>query len=486
VNHHAKRPEGAFAQLIGAEMHLVVLCGGAGTRLWPLSRSDEPKQFLRLPEDTSLLEQTLARMGVYGIESAPFIVCGREHASLVQAHAGRGVAKPRVIVEPDRRNTAPAIAAVAELVAREDPQALMLVTPADHFIADAENLGRAVRAGAELAREGAIVTFGITPRDASPNYGYIELGKPVSRDAHKVERFIEKPPVEAAEEFIRSKNFVWNSGIFLFRADVFLAELRRFEPEIAAAVANAVSQSSNAGGDVRLDAESFRASPDKSIDYAIMEKTDRAVVVPVALDWSDLGSWQALWEVTAKDDAGNVRQGDVLAIDCRDTFLRSDSRLLAAIGVNNLVVVDTPDALLVATKDQAQNVKSVVEELRLRRRPQADTSPVVTRPWGTFQTICETPNYKVKRIFIFPGSAISLQYHHRRSEYWTIVRGSGVLTVGDAERTVSRGDTAFIPVKARHRLRNTAKDLLEFVEVQLGDYLGEDDIVRINDDYGRA
>jgi mannose-1-phosphate guanylyltransferase/mannose-6-phosphate isomerase len=467
-------------------MYLVVLCGGAGTRLWPLSRSDEPKQFLRLPAATSLLEQTLARATDYGIDVAPVIVCGSDHAAMARAHAARLETEVRIVAEPDRRNTAPATAAVAEILAEEDPGAMMLVTPADAFIADAANLGEAVRAAAKLVSEGAIATFGITPTAPATNYGYIELGERASAQAYRVKRFIEKPPKDLAESFLRSGTFAWNSGIFLVRADVYLAELRRFEPAIAEAAKQAVDKAGRSGGDIRLDAESFRGSPDKSIDYAIMERTDKAIVVPVALTWSDLGSWHSLWEIMPRDAAGNVRQGDVVAIDCRDTLLRSDGRLLAAVGVENLVVVDTPDALLIAAKDRSQDVKAIVDELRRQQRPQADISAVVVRPWGSFQTICEAPGYKVKRIFINPGAQLSLQYHHRRTEYWTVVQGSGVLTLGDTQRTLGRGDTAFIAREARHRMRNDGKDLLEFVEVQLGDYLGEDDIVRITDDYGRA
>jgi mannose-1-phosphate guanylyltransferase / mannose-6-phosphate isomerase len=467
-------------------MHLVVLCGGAGTRLWPLSRAAEPKQFLALPKDASLIEQTLERAGAYGITAPPFVVCGRDLAPLLQGHLRRCGAEARIVLEPERRNTAPAIAAVAQLLVAEDPQALMLVTPADHFIADAAPLGVALREARALAERGAIVTFGITPRAANPNYGYIEQGEAVSPTARRVKRFVEKPPPNVAEEFVRSRRFSWNSGIFLFRADKFLAELRSFEPGMASAVAASVHNGRASDNGFLLDPESFRAAPDRSIDYAVMERTADAVVVPLDLEWSDLGSWQALWEIMDKDSAGNVRHGDVLAIDCRDTLLRSNGRLLAAVGVENLVVVDTPDAVLVAPREHAQSVKAIVDELRLRRRPEAETPAIVVRPWGSFQTICETPTYKVKRIHIYPGAAISLQYHNKRCEYWTVVQGSGLLTLGNEERQVALGDTAFIPVLAHHRLRNTGTELLEFIEVQLGEYLGEDDIVRLSDDYGRA
>jgi mannose-1-phosphate guanylyltransferase/mannose-6-phosphate isomerase len=467
-------------------MHLVVLCGGAGARLWPLSRAAEPKQFLALPADASLIEQTLGRVGAYGITAPPIVVAGRELAPLLQGHLRRSGTEARIVLEPERRNTAPAIAAVAQLLVAEDPQALMLVTPADHFIADPAPLGAALGAAWALAEAGAIVTFGITPRSANPNYGYIEEGEAVSAGARRVKRFVEKPTAAVAEEFLRSRLFSWNSGIFLFRADKFLSELAAFEPEMASAVADSVRHGRRSDAGFLLDPDSFRAAPDKSIDYAVMERTKDAVVVPLELEWSDLGSWQALWEIMEKDASGNVRHGDVLAIDCRDTLLHGNGRLVAAVGVENLVIVDTPDALLVAPRDQAQNVKAIVDELRLRRRPEAETPAIVVRPWGSFQTICETPGFKVKRIHIYPGAAISLQYHNKRCEYWTVVGGTGLLTLGNEERAMAVGDTAFIPVLAHHRLRNTGAGVLEFIEVQLGEYLGEDDIVRLSDDYGRA
>jgi mannose-1-phosphate guanylyltransferase/mannose-6-phosphate isomerase len=467
-------------------MHLVVLCGGAGTRLWPLSRAAEPKQFLPLPDEASLIEQTLGRAGAYGIRTTPIVVCGRELAPLLQGHLRRTATEARLVLEPERRNTAPASAAVAQLLVAEDPEALMLVTPADHFIADAARLGAALAEAETLAREGAIVTFGITPRSPNPNYGYIEQGEPLLTQARRVKRFTEKPTPEIAEDFVRSGRFSWNSGIFLFRADKLLGELRRFEPEMAAAVAAAVKNGRQTREAFLLDPASFCAAPDKSIDYAVMEKTRDAVVMPLVLDWSDLGSWEALWEVMEKDEAGNVRHGDVIAVDCRGTLLRSNGRLVAAVGVEDLIVVDTPDAVLVAPKGQSQAVKAVVDELRRRGRPEAETPAIVVRPWGSFQTIYEKPGHKVKRICIYPGQAISLQYHLKRSEYWTVVGGEGLLTLGNEERAIGLGDTAFIPVLAHHRLRNTGRELLEFIEVQLGEYTGEDDIVRLSDDYGRA
>ena len=466
-------------------LHLVVLCGGAGTRLWPLSRSAEPKQFLRLPADASLLEQTLARARDYGVTQPPLVICGQEHAALVEAQTRRLGQSGTLVLEPERRNTAPAIAAAAHILLERDPDAVMLVTPADHYIADPSPLGAALRPALAAAAEGGIVAFGIAPRSPATGYGYIELGERVDNGAHRVKRFVEKPSVDVAEEFVASKRFVWNSGVFLFRADAFLSELRLYEPAIADAAAAAVARAKH-GAQIRLDAESFRASPDKSIDYAVMERTKNAFVVPVDLGWSDLGSWEAIWDVMDKDEAGNVLQGDVMALDCRDTFLRSDNRLLAAVGVDNLLVIDTPDAVLVAPRDAAGDIKTLVEQLRAKRRPEADTPAMVVRPWGTFQTIHETKGYKVKRLTVNPGSAISLQYHHKRAEFWTIVSGTGVFTLDNEERQVSRGDALHIPVRAHHRLRNEGSELLELVEVQLGDYLGEDDIVRLSDDYGRA
>ena len=452
----------------------------------PLSRCLEPKQFLALPSDITLLEQTVRRVAAYGINHKPILVCGAEHAALVEAHMKRAGIDARLVLEPGRRNTAAAIAAVAEILLAEDPDAQMLVTPADHFISDPTPLARTLSVASELVAKGGIVTFGITPRGPSTSYGYIEMGEAATPPARRVKRFVEKPSRDVAEKFLRSGGFTWNSGIFLFRADTFLSELKTFEPSIARAIAKSAREAVVSGAQIRLGAEAFLSSPDKSIDYAVMERTQKAFVVPVELSWSDLGTWDAIWEVLDKDKAGNVLQGDVVALDSHNSLFRSGGRLVAAVGVENLVVIDTQDAVMVAPRERAHEVKAVVDELRRKGRVEADTPAIVERPWGTYQTLFETPGYKVKRIRIYPGAAISLQFHNQREEHWTITSGTGVFTLDADEQKVVRGNTVHIPVRAHHRLRNDGAEVLEFIEVQLGPYLGEDDIVRITDDYGRA
>jgi mannose-1-phosphate guanylyltransferase/mannose-6-phosphate isomerase len=469
----------------------VILSGGSGVRLWPLSRRGYPKQFLPLLNHHTLFGETLGRCTRLDGAAPPVVVANQDHRFFVaEQMQRRGVEGGEILLEPCSRNTAPAIAAAAFrlLKTRDRQDTLMLVLPADHAIADVTAFARAVAAGREAALAGLLVTFGIVPARPETGYGYIRADRaapPAGGAAFRVAEFVEKPDAAAAEHYFASGDFTWNSGMFLFRPEVFVEEIRNFQPEIAKHAEDSVTAAGVDMDFVRLDVEAFGACPSNSVDYAVMEHTDRAAVVPLDCGWSDVGAWSALWELGRKDAAGNAMGGDVLALDSRDSYIRSSHRLVAAVGVENLVIVETPDAVLVADRTRVQDVKQVVEQLIRAERKEAGLHRQVHRPWGTYDCIDAGERFQVKRITVNPGSQISLQKHYYRAEHWVVVRGTAEVTCDDQVITLTENQSTFIPLGSVHRLRNPGRMPLEIVEVQSGAYLGEDDIVRFDDAYGR-
>lgn len=464
----------------------VILCGGAGTRLWPLSRALMPKQLLPLTGQQSLLQETFTRTrSLPAPVGAPVVICNEAHRFLVMRQLQESGASPRVILEPQGRNTAPAVA-VAALAASEEGagNSLLLVMPSDHVIADAASFSAAVSAAIPAAAVGRLVTFGIVPTRAETGYGYIRAaGRGAA--AHDVMRFVEKPEADTAERYVQSGDYYWNSGMFLFSAEAYLRELGRHAPAILQACKAAWAGARQSQGFLQLASESFLECPSDSIDYAVMEKTTLASVVPLDAGWSDVGSWAALHDIADCDPAGNAAIGDVVSVDCRDSYLRAESRLLGVVGLDGCVVIETKDAVLVAPLARAQDVKALVDELKRRHRPEVAAGREVFRPWGSYDSIESAAGYQVKRLAVLPGAVLSLQLHHRRAEHWIVVRGMARITRDDTVFDLQRNEHTFIPLGARHRIENPGSDLLEIIEVQIGDYLGEDDIVRFEDRYGR-
>ncbi|HUO88348.1 MAG TPA: mannose-1-phosphate guanylyltransferase/mannose-6-phosphate isomerase [Rhizomicrobium sp.] len=467
-------------------IHPVILSGGSGTRLWPLSRAALPKQLLALNGDRTMIQDTVLRARVPGA-SDPILLCSEGHRFLVAEQMQTiGVAPRAIVLEPVGRNTAPAAAVAALLVADHDPEGIVLLLPSDHVVTDEVAFRDAVARAARAARDGHVVTFGIRPQGPETGYGYIQRGQPVSDGVFAVARFAEKPERSDAERYLATGDHFWNSGMFVFRADVFLAELERFEPGIVAACRAAISAAKRDLDFVRLDAAAFEAAKNISIDYAVMERTARAAVVPCDLGWSDVGAWSSLWSLSKRDQAGNVVQGDVLLHDCRDTFVRNEKGLTALIGVRDTVVVVTEDAVLVADKHRSQDVKAIVDRLKAENRPELAEHKIVFRPWGSYQGIDAGDGYQVKQIIVKPGGRLSLQSHKMRAEHWIVVQGTAKVTCDDKVFLLHQNESTFIPLGARHRLENPGKQPLRLIEVQSGSYLGEDDIVRYDDVYGRA
>ena len=467
----------------------VILSGGSGVRLWPLSRAMYPKQLLSLFSDRTMLQDTALRLTSVDEVGPVTCICNEEHRFLV-AEQLREVEKNNatIVLEPFGRNTAPA-AAVASLLSVESyPGALMLIMPADHVMLDTDAFVAAIANGREAAEQGALVTFGIVPSAPETGYGYIRVSADHagSESALPVLEFVEKPGRAKAEEYLSSGNYFWNSGLFLFRPESYLEELAKTAPGILEACREALRLSRRDLDFLRLDPEAFSACPSDSIDYAVMEKTSRAVVVPLDAGWNDVGAWSSLWAVQDRDDEGNVKRGDVMVHDVRNSYIHSTSRLIAAVGVEDHVIVETADAVLVASKDRVQEVKTIVEELRRQDRDEPMIHRRVYRPWGSYETVDEGVRFKVKRITVRPGAALSLQKHYHRAEHWIVVTGSALVTVEDRKIRLEENQSTYIPVGACHRLENQGGLPLELIEVQSGDYLGEDDIVRLEDVYGRA
>ncbi|CAM8643329.1 {ManC} Mannose-1-phosphate guanylyltransferase [Comamonadaceae bacterium] len=477
----------------------VVLSGGSGTRLWPLSREKYPKQLLPLIGDDSLLQATIRRVeGIQGAELAPpMVVCNEEYRFVI-AEQMRLMGKPgSVILEPLGRNTAPALTLAARAAIKNGADPVLLVMPADHVIMNAAAFRAAVVQGAALAQAGAIVTFGITPDAPETGYGYIQSGDAFGADgAKRIARFVEKPDLKTAQLYLDEGTYSWNSGLFMMKASVWLDALELCRADIAEACATAWDQGSTDGEFVRVGKEAFSACPSDSIDYAVMERLAGkngsagpalpvGVVIPLSAGWSDVGAWEALWNVLPKDEAGNVAQGDVLMQDSRNTLALSEGRLIACVGVDDLIVVETADAILVAHKNKTQDVKKIVDRLKQAGRSEGQAHRKVFRPWGWYDSIDHGERFQVKRIVVKPGAALSLQMHHHRAEHWIVVSGTAKVTVGDKAVLLSENESTYIPLGTTHRLENPGKLALEMIEVQSGSYLGEDDIVRFEDVYGR-
>ena len=464
----------------------VVLCGGSGTRLWPMSRRSLPKQFLPLLSDRSMLQETVLRLVSIPDVAGPVIISNNEHRFLVAEQLRDvGVISGAQILEPIGRNTAPAIAVAALQLASLDSDAVMLVLPADHLIQDVKNFASAVQRAAALAAKDWLVTFGIKPDHAATGYGYIERGEIIQDDVFAVARFVEKPDEKTARGFLTNGSFFWNSGMFVFTAKKYLQELERFRPDILQGAREAWEKSTKDLDFIRLDAATFATCPAESIDYALMEKTDRAAMIPVDIGWSDVGSWSTLWEIGEKDAAKNVIRGDVHAIEVANCYIRAESRMVCVIGLKNVLVVETDDAVLIADTAHAQQVKDVVSHLDKSKREEHLSHKRVYRPWGYYESIDSGDRYQVKRIMVKPGAALSLQMHHHRAEHWVVVSGTARVTCGDKIVLLAENESTYIPIGTKHRLENPGKMPLFLVEVQSGGYLGEDDIVRFEDVYKR-
>ncbi|MBO9643699.1 MAG: mannose-1-phosphate guanylyltransferase/mannose-6-phosphate isomerase [Pseudacidovorax sp.] len=471
----------------------VILSGGSGTRLWPLSRAGYPKQFLGLTEEQTLFQLTASRLaGLNGNAPVrPLVVCNEGHRFIVAEQLReKGLSAHAIVLEPVARNTAPAIAAAAVTAMADGQDPVLLVLAADHAIPDTAAFHETVRAGLSAAEAGKLVTFGIVPTAPETGYGYISVANRIDAAAPvapmAVQAFVEKPDLQTAQGYLEGGRHLWNSGMFLFKASAYLQELERFAPSIARAAREAVEKGKKDLDFVRLDAEAFATSPEDSIDYAVMERTDKAVVVPLRAGWSDVGAWNAVWEVSAKDAQGNAFRGDVVAHEVRNSHVHAEHRLVSVLGIQDVVVVETADAVLVASKSRVQDVKKIVEKLKADGRSEASAHRKVYRPWGAYDSIDHGDRYQVKCITVKPGEKLSVQMHHHRAEHWIVVSGTAKVQIGDKEILLSENQSTYIPLGVIHALENPGKIPLELIEVQSGAYLGEDDIVRFSDRYGRV
>ncbi len=462
----------------------VILSGGSGTRLWPLSREGFPKQFLSLVGEETMLQATWNRVKTVA-SAAPIVVAGEEHRFMVAEQLREaGCSNPVILLEPVARNTAPAIAVAALEAVSNGDDPLLLVLPSDHVIADVHAFQAALRTASAAAATGKLVTFGIEPTAPETGYGYIQSAG--GEGVRPVERFVEKPDAATAEAYVASGSYFWNSGMFLFKASAYLDALASHQPAMLDASRAALANARRETDFVRLDRAAFEASPSDSIDYAVMEKTDAAAVLPIDVGWNDVGSWSALWEVAEQDSDGNAHHGDVLAEQCRNTLAWSDQRLVALLELEDVVVVDTADAVLVAHKDKVQDIKGIVGKLKAAGRSEPSAHRKVYRPWGNYDSIDVGGRFQVKRITVKPGAQLSLQMHHHRAEHWIVVSGTGRVTRGEEIIMLSENQSTYIPLGVKHRLENPGVVPLELIEVQSGSYLGEDDIVRFDDVYGRG
>lgn len=471
-----------------SRFHPVILSGGSGTRLWPLSRAALPKQLLALNGERTMIQDTALRAQLPGA-APPLVLCSEAHRFLVAEQMREiGVKPGAVVLEPMGRNTAPAAAVAALMTAERDPGGVIVLLPSDHVIADAESFAGAVAVAERAAAAGRLVTFGMTPSAPETGYGYIQRGAAIdgAPGAYRVLRFVEKPDGATASRYLEEGGYFWNSGMFVFRADALIEDMGRHAPQVLAAARDALGKAARDLDFVRLDAEAFARAPNISIDYAVMESTDRAAVAPCDIGWSDVGAWSALWSIRDRDAQNNVLLGDVIAHDSTGSYVHSRRRLTALVGVRDLVVVDTDDAILVADKSRAQDVKAVVDRLKSEMRSEHVEHKKVFRPWGSYETVDLGPRHQVKHITVKPGGRLSLQMHHKRAEHWVVVEGAAQVTVGDKVSTLRENESVFIPLGEKHRLENHGDRPLRLIEVQCGGYLGEDDIVRFEDVYGRA
>ena len=463
----------------------VILCGGAGTRLWPLSRELYPKQLLALVDDYSLLQNTVTRCAGHPDVTAPMLVCNEEHRFLVAEQLREiEVEASRIILEPEGRNTAPAVALAAHEAMKTDDDAILVILPSDHVIQQTALFLEALTTAIELAKDDALVTFGVVPDKPETGYGYIKKGMATGA-AFKVDKFVEKPDVATASDFLQSGLYCWNSGMFVFKASAYLKELAAQTPRIAEAMAKATANASADLDFTRVNAEAFKSSPSDSIDYAVMEHTADALVVPLDAGWSDIGSWDALWQISEKDEHNNTLVGDAVVHGVEGSLVWSESRLVSVVGLKDVIVVETADAVMVASQDQAQDVKSIVNHLKGSGRIERTFHQKVYRPWGYYEGLDAGPAFQVKRLGVNPGASLSLQLHHHRAEHWVVVSGVATVTVGEKVFDLNPNESCYIPLETRHRLQNLTEEPLEIIEVQSGSYLGEDDIVRFEDNYGR-
>ncbi|WP_438441817.1 mannose-1-phosphate guanylyltransferase/mannose-6-phosphate isomerase [Escherichia sp. 362] len=464
----------------------IIMAGGSGTRLWPLSRSLYPKQFLSLINENSLLQETLKRLD--GLNCLPpVIVSNNEHRFIVAEQLRQfGVDDFQIILEPVGRNTAPAVALAALKSLELHGDHHMLVLAADHAIQDIEAFHAAVLAAEQESVDNKLVTFGIVPTKPETGYGYIKKGEQVKNSVFKVNSFVEKPDLETAKNYLEQKCYLWNSGMFMFKASVYLDELKKFRPDILAACKESLSSASTDLDFIRLNSDVFAECPDESIDYAVMEKTQDCVVIPLDADWSDIGSWTSLWEISEKDEHENVSHGDVINYNSRNNYIYSEGSLISTVGVNNLIIVQTKDALLVAQQDNVQDIKKIVEILKKQKRSEHVSHREVYRPWGRYDSVERGDRYQVKRITVKPGECLSTQMHHHRAEHWVVVAGTAKVTCGERSFFVTENESTFIPIGTVHTLENPGKIPLEVIEIQSGVYLGDDDIVRLSDKYGRV
>jgi mannose-1-phosphate guanylyltransferase/mannose-6-phosphate isomerase len=471
-------------------IHPVILCGGSGTRLWPMSRGGYPKQYLKLTGENTLVQQTALRLrGIDGI-AAPIVVTNNEQRFLVAEQMRQaGVNPSSIVLEPLGRDTAPAIAVAALLAMQASPDALLLVLPSDHVILHEAIFIKIVEAAARIAKDNHLVTFGIDPTEPHTGYGYIRSGAPLmdSSRVYAVDAFVEKPDMQTAQRFLDDGGYYWNSGMFMLKASVYMDELRLYEPEIARQAARSLQGAARDNDFLRLDADAFSACPKMSVDYAVMERTEHAVVIAAAgLGWNDIGSWTALADLAEIDAEGNALLGDVLTEETTNSYIRAEHRMVATIGLDNIVIIETADAVLVAHRDKTQDVKKIVERLNASGRQESITHRRVVRPWGSYEGIDQGDRFQVKRIVVNPGAQLSLQMHHHRAEHWIVVKGTALVTNGSQEIMLTENQSTYIPLGCMHRLTNPGKIPLELIEVQSGAYLGEDDIVRFEDTYGRV
>ena len=465
-------------------LYPVVMAGGKGTRFWPLSREKFPKQYLKLAGEHSLLQDTLKRLSVIARQGSVHIVTTEPQKDIVDWQAREIMKEFSTVVEPEGKNTAPAIALMAFKLMKKDKDAMLLVLPSDHFIRDTPPFEDAVTRAAALASKGRIVTFGITPTRPETGFGYIKAGRSLGDGSYNVSRFVEKPDLKTARSYLREGGFYWNSGMFLFRAKDMLEELKRYMPATFKAF-DSISKSLNGKGEEKALREAYSCVEEESIDYGIMERTKRIAVIKTDFHWSDIGSWNALGELVDADRDGNVSEGNVVGLDCQDSIFYTDNKLVGAVGLKGMVVVNTSDAILIIPKDRVQEVKDLVTELKLRGREEHLAPRLDERPWGYFEVLERASSYQIKHIYLKPGARLSLQMHNHRSEHWIVVSGSATVTRGEETFFVHQNESTFIPATEKHRLENKGKIPLRIIEIQSGEYLGEDDIIRYDDVYGR-
>jgi len=472
----------------------VILSGGSGTRLWPLSRSNYPKQFLPITEERTLFQLTLERISNLNQSLInfhnPIIVTNDNHRFIVAEQLRQENVNAKILLEPVARNTAPAIAAAAQLALSYGEDPVLLILAADHVIQQQDAFNQSIQVGLAAAEAGQLVTFGVVPTSPETGYGYIKatghIEKTQSTQAYPVEKFVEKPDLTTAQDYLAEGSYLWNSGMFMFKASVYLQELDKYNPAIAKNAQASVQNSKNDLDFIRLNKDHFEQSPEDSIDYAVMEHTDKAVVVPLCADWNDVGAWKSVWEVSQKDENGNSLRGDVIAQDTHNSLIHAETRLVSTLGLENIVVIETADAVLVADQSKVQDIKKIVEHLKSNQRSEIESHRKVFRPWGSYDSIEHGSRYQVKCIVVNPGQKLSLQMHHHRAEHWIIVNGTAKVRKGDETIILTENQSIYIPLGETHALENPGKVPLELIEVQSGSYLGEDDIVRFEDVYGRV